>query len=141
MKSGQRTLVNLSQPGKRHETRERFEQSAPGVFFFDVALTGEAAVGVESPLFVQVCTPSAGLPRDFGYRLTVSQGARKIYEGLTSLGSLASLKINCKVDSERLVTVKVEAPGSRRRFGLIGPWEPPVWVYLQARKQQGAENV
>jgi len=97
MKHNDRFSIGLDQPSKEFFGQTRFEQAEPGVLYFDVTLKGTAARGMNTPLYVQVCTPETKLPRTYWYTVTMKQGGFTVFKDeVTSSGSRASLKINTK---------------------------------------------
>ncbi len=139
MKHGDRHSITLTQPGMLFHGQTRFEQAEPGTLYFDVTLTGEAAKGLHTPFYVQICTPETKLPRTFWYEVSVWQSQFEVFKGeVTSSGSRASGKWNCFVDSGRPVTIKVECMSSTQ---VKGVWNPLLWVYAKARHVQNAKLV
>lgn len=139
MKHNDHYSITLTQPGAEFFGQTRFEQAEPGTLYFDVTLTGEAAKGVRTPFYVQVCSPDPKLPRTFWYEVSAWQSGVAVFVGeVTSSGSRASGKWNTFVDSARPVTIKVECMSSAK---VKGVWTPLLWVRAKAKHVQSAKMV
>ena len=93
------------------------------------------------PVYIHVCSPDKGLPRDFRYTLELysMQTRETRFVDYTSLGNRSSRKICVLVDPSQIWNLKITKPKTSFWSRLIG--KPKLWLYVAPHRSSREVDV